>query len=132
MNKAKAERDVVSIQDLRTKAKGKAKVAKLVQGSNAYLGLIELDPGATVPLHRDVTEEYLYLLKGSGVITIDGDSFDLEKGSTVYMPPNAEVSYKNSEEETTRFIQIFAGPQPASKYKNWKDFTFSNGISYQW
>ena len=132
MNEVKAEKDVVIIQDLRTKTKGKAKVAKLVQGNNAYLGLIELAPGASVPLHRDVTEEYLYLLNGSGVITIDGDSFDIETGSTVYMPPNSEVSYKNSDNATSRFIQIFAGPEPASKYESWEEFTSSNGKSHQW
>ena len=132
MNEVKAEKDVVLNQDLRTKTKGKAKVAKLVQGNNAYLGLIELAPGASVPRHRDVTEEYLYLLNGSGVITIDGNSFDIETGSTVYMPQNSEVSYKNSEKATSRFIQIFAGPEPASKYENWEEFTSSNGKSHQW
>ena len=132
MNGVKAEKDVVIIQDLRTKTKGKAKVAKLVQGNNAYLGLIELAPGASVPLHRDVTEEYLYLLNGSGVITIDGDSYEIETGSTVCMQQNSEVSYENSNAETSRFIQIFAGPEPASKYENWEEFTPSNGKSHQW
>ena len=111
-------------QDLKTKTKGKAKAAKLVQGNNAYVGLVELEPGASVPRHRDITEEFLYLLSGSGTITIDGDSFDIKSGSTVYMPRNSEVSYKNSDKTTSRFIQIFAGPEPGSKYKNWDDSTY--------
>ena len=115
---------VVSLQDLTTKSKGKAKASKLVQGNNAYIGLIELEPGASVPVHRDITEEYLYLLNGKGTITIDGESFDIETGSTVFMPKNAEVSYQNSKEGVSRFIQIFAGPEPGSKYKSWEQSRF--------
>ena len=115
---------VVSLQELTTKSKGKAKASKLVQGNNAYVGLIELEPGASVPLHRDTTEEYLYLLNGKGTITIDGESFDIETGSTVFMPKNSEVSYKNSKDKISRFVQIFAGPEPGSKYKSWEQSKF--------
>ena len=85
---------------------------------------MELEPGASVPLHRDTTEEYLYVLIGSGTITVDGDSFSIQTGSTVYMPKNAEVSFQNSNNTFSRFIQVFAGPEPGSKYKSWKKSTF--------
>ena len=114
---------VKQLKDVHTLTKGKAKAAELVQGNNAFIGMLELDPNAAVPIHRDSTEEYLYLLSGSGTITIDGESFEIEEGTTVYMPSNAEVSYKNGN-TITRLIQVFAGPKPASKYKSWKETTF--------
>ena len=83
------------------------------------MGLLKLAPNATVPKHKDVTEEYLYILSGGGNITINGKTTDISEGSSVYMPPYAEVSYRNGD-QPTKVIQIFAKPSPADKYNNWK------------
>ena len=115
----------MSLKDLQTIKRGNAKAATLVQGNNAYIGIIELDAGAKVPLHRDATEEYLYVLNGNGTITINGESFVIATGTTVYMPSHAEVSFTNGEATKTRFIQIFAGPEPASKYEDWEPTQFT-------
>ena len=101
-----------------TAPSGKAKVIKAVQGQNAFLGFLQIDPGAAVPQHRDETEEILLVVQGGGTITIDGTAHGLTVGSAVYMAPNAEVSYANGEEKTT-VIQVFAGPAPAAKYEAW-------------
>ena len=104
-------------------AKGNNRAAKLVQGNNAFMGLLEIAPGFKVPLHKDVTEEYLYFLSGGGNITINGETFIVQTGSTVYMPRLAEVSYTNGD-TSTRLIQVFAGPEPSEKYKSWTETTF--------
>src|SRR5688572_16703957 len=49
---------------------GKATITHLARGHNAYLGRMRMDPGATVPVHRDGTEEYIHILQGGGVMTI--------------------------------------------------------------
>lgn len=115
---------VRQLKDVQTIGKGRARAAKLVQGNNAFIGLLELDAGSEVPIHKDIAEEYLYVLSGGGKITINGESFDIEKGASVYMPRYAEVSYKNGD-NTSRFIQVFAGPEPATKYKSWPEITFT-------
>ena len=58
------------------------------------MGLLEMQAGAKVPLHRDATEEYIHILQGSGDITINGKTTKIQKGDTVYMPANAEVTFK--------------------------------------
>jgi len=97
---------------------GKAKITHLARGQNAYLGRLELAPGAKVPLHRDATEEYIHFLSGGGVITVDGKAHTVKAGSTVYMPAKAEVTYTNGDQATVA-IQVFAGPAPAAKYEKW-------------
>lgn len=77
-----------------------------------------MNGGGAVPQHRDETEEYIYVLEGGGTITIDGTASSLSPGSIVYMPANAEVSYENGPEPLVA-LQVFAGPQPASKYDRW-------------
>jgi len=102
----------------RVSPNGMAEVAMLVRGQNAFLGILSMKPGAAVPLHRDATEEYIFILEGTGTMVIDGQSYVVGPNSVIYMPPNAEVSFQNGDEPMVG-IQIFAGPEPADKYNAW-------------
>lgn len=97
---------------------GKARIALLARGEQAFVGRLELAPGATVPAHRDPTEEYIHVLSGSGVVTIDGVSTAVGPGVTIYMPAQAEVSYRNGDAPMVA-IQVFADPAPADRYQTW-------------
>ena len=97
----------------------KANVRVLAHGTNAFLGHLRMDPGASVPEHRDASEEYIYVLQGTGTITIDGKDYSLSPGTTVFMPSNAKVSYTNGPSEMVA-LQVFAGPESAKKYNAWK------------
>ena len=76
-------------------------------------------PGAKVPVHRDATEEYLYVLSGTGVITIDGQTTTIHPGFGVFMPAHAEVSFVVTGTEVVRVVQFFAGQGPEQKYDSW-------------
>lgn len=95
-----------------------ARLTVLAEGHNAFLGRLEMDPGAKVPQHRDATEEYVHVLEGSGTMMIDGKTYEVTAGSTIYMPADAEVSFENGASKLVG-IQVFAGPQPARKYDAW-------------
>ena len=112
---------VVSTLDeavVRTAPSGRVSVAELLTGKNAFIGRLEMDPGAAVPLHRDPTEEYLVVLEGGGVLQLDGVSHSLRAGSVVFMPAGAEVSFQNGPAKLLA-LQVFAGPESASKYASW-------------
>jgi quercetin dioxygenase-like cupin family protein len=104
---------------VRSPAGSDAQITLLAQGDNAFLGKLELPPGAAVPEHRDATEEYIHVLSGGGVITLDGVAHTLAAGDTVYMPADATVSYVNGDAPLVA-IQVFAGPGPAAKYQSWE------------
>ncbi len=97
---------------------GKGRVVLLNQGKNAFVAKLYLAPGAKVPVHRDVTEEYIYILKGHGVMHIDKKAYRVGPGSAIYMPANAEVTFENGS-QTLEALQIFSGPEPAKKYDKW-------------
>jgi quercetin dioxygenase-like cupin family protein len=97
---------------------GKASITHLAQGRNAYLGLLRMDADGAVPVHRDPTEEYIHVLAGGGTMIIDGQTFEVTPGTTIFMPANAEVSFQNGPEELVA-VQVFAGPEPAAKYGAW-------------
>lgn len=102
-----------------TAQNGKASITHLARGRNAYLGMLHMEAGAAVPTHRDPTEEYIHVLEGGGTMVIDGQTFEIAAGTTIYMPTNAEVSFQNGP-TPMRAIQVFAGPEPAAKYDTWK------------
>lgn len=104
--------------EVRTAPSGKAGVTILARGENAFVAKLRMDAGAAVPVHRDATEEYIHVLSGGGTITVDGTEHAIAAGDTVYMPANAEVSFQNGDAELVG-LQVFAGPEPASKYGAW-------------
>jgi len=98
---------------------GKAWITRLAQGENAFVGLLELAPGAAVPEHQDATEEYIYFLSGSGTLTMAGTPHEVGPGSFIYMPAGITVSYQNGDSPLVA-MQVFAGPAPAKKYDSWE------------
>lgn len=114
---------VVGIDQVEHRRKGEAAdVYLLARGDNAFIGRLEMAPGGEVPEHRDPTEEYIHILAGSGVFTIEGQAHTVGPGTTIYMPAEALVSFKNGGERLVA-IQVFAGPGPASKYEAWTPVT---------
>ena len=110
---------VVAIDQVEHRRKGEvADVYLLAQGDNAFIGKLEMAPGGEVPEHRDATEEYIHILAGGGVFKIDGEAHTVGPGTTIYMPANALVSFKNGDTRLVA-IQVFAGPGPAVKYEAW-------------
>lgn len=104
---------------------GKAKVMRLAgkeEGAKqAFFGVLELAPGAKVPVHRDATEEYIYILQGTGQITIDGTTHEVSAGTGIFMPANAQVSFVATGTTPVRAVQFFAGQGPEAKYDGWAE-----------
>ncbi len=117
---ATPEHPIVSVKDSDPwlAPNGKAELMKVAQGANAFLAMLKMEPGATVPVHRDATEEYILFLSGGGIITIDGTTSDVSEGSAIYMAPDAEVTFTAGGSGAVVF-QVFAGPEPAVKYDSW-------------
>jgi quercetin dioxygenase-like cupin family protein len=109
--------------ETRVAPSGKATIHRIAgkeEGAkNAFFGLLEIQPGAKVPLHRDATEEYLYLVTGQGNLTIDGVTTAIKAGFGVFMPANAEVTFEATGTEVIQAVQFFAGQGPETKYDKW-------------
>lgn len=105
--------------EVRVAPHGKARITLLARGDNAFVGRLEIEPGAVLPPHRDATEEYVHVLAGTGVVSIEGEESPVGPGTTVFMPAGALVSYRNGPEKAV-VIQVFAGPGPSDRYGKWR------------
>lgn len=113
---------VRALAEVEHRTKGAGEIYLLARGEQAFLGKLEMAPGGEVPEHRDATEEYIHILEGGGTFSIDDRTYSVGPGSTIYMPANAKVSFKNGETKLVA-IQVFAGPGPAAKYDAWTPVT---------
>lgn len=109
----------IEATEVREVPSGKASIRLLAEGQEAFVGLLRMDGGGKVPEHRDTSEEYIHVLKGSGTIFIDDKPQTIKPGTTIFMPKGAKVRYENGPDELMA-IQVFAGPESAAKYQAWK------------
>ena len=99
---------------------GKAKVRMMsMPGAQAFVGILEMDAGAKVPVHRDADDEFVYVLEGGGALFLDGERHDIQAGDLVTMPANSEVHFEAGSEGPTRVLQVFAPAESAKKYDKW-------------
>ncbi len=85
---------------------------------NAFLGHLTIPANGKVPLHQDVTEEYLFVLVGGGTLWIAGKKSSIKKDDLVFMPANAKVKFENGP-VPTKVLQVFAPQGPEKKYNSW-------------
>ncbi|HNG94297.1 MAG TPA: cupin domain-containing protein [Acidobacteriota bacterium] len=70
-----------------------------------------IEPQAGTPVHRHDCEEVIVVLKGSGIVTIDGQTTDFGPHSTLIVPPNAVHQLINTGEEPM-FLVATLGMSP--------------------
>lgn len=100
-------------------AGGKGRVRMVVDGAPAaYAGWIELAPGAAVPEHVHAGEaELLYVLAGGGDMTIDGQSYPVEPGMAVHVPPGAIHGFRVTSTMPVEAVQFYAPSGPEKRFK---------------
>jgi mannose-6-phosphate isomerase-like protein (cupin superfamily) len=69
-----------------------------------------LPPGKAVTPHRhEVLEEVYYILSGSGVMTIGGESREVSAGDAIYIPKQHRHTLKNTGDEDMKILLV-CGP----------------------
>ncbi|PWY95756.1 RmlC-like cupin [Aspergillus sclerotioniger CBS 115572] len=59
--------------------------------------------------HRHTQAELYYVLKGRATVTIDGQPHQVEKGSAVFIPGDAEHSVMNDSDQEFEWLYVFPG-----------------------
>lgn len=88
----------------------------------SYIGKGILKPGTVIPKHAHLaSDEYLYFIKGAGIMTIDGKDYEVKDGQTIYIPMGTKHSYENKSEETAEAIQVYTPGGPEQRFKTWSN-----------
>jgi mannose-6-phosphate isomerase-like protein (cupin superfamily) len=63
-------------------------------------------PGRATKRHRLKTSEVYYIIAGNGLMHIDEESFEVNPGCTVYIPPKATQHIENTSDSDLNFLCI--------------------------
>ncbi len=70
------------------------------------MGLVEIEPGHSSPMHRHNCEECYYVLAGEGELEIDGETFPLVAGGASLQRPNLMHRVTNTGTDTLRLLVV--------------------------
>ena len=86
------EPQFIRFDDVRTFELAAGVTAKPLFGAGAMLNLVELEPGATVPLHSHPHEQLGLVLRGMLALDVDGVPHELRTMEGYVMPSGVEHS----------------------------------------
>ncbi len=73
---------------------------------NYTMRLFEMLPGSVIPEHEHPREHEIFILEGEGIITIGDKEYHVKKGYVLFIPENVKHGYKNTGEDTMKFICV--------------------------
>jgi putative monooxygenase len=78
---------------------------KTAGATTGFLGVVTLQPGEFVAEHyHPYSEEFLYAIRGTMVVRVDGQSVTLHAGEGVVIPKNARHRSQNDGDEVTEAV----------------------------
>jgi len=83
---------------------------RAVHGTSLTFGVIELDPGATLPEHQHVNEQLGIVVSGALTLTVAGETRTLGPGETWTIPPQVPHSGRAGASGAV-VIDIFSPPR---------------------
>ena len=88
--------------------------------------VIRVLPGSTVkPAHSHPEgEEVIYIIKGSGIVMVDGAIQPVDEGTAVLFPVGSVHMLQNSGNVEMKVICFFSPPADLSTYKFYEDVEF--------
>ena len=94
-----------------------AEISILMDGDTVgtrYLteNLTRIGPGLALPhphSHTDI-EEIVFVLEGEGEIWMDGDTFAVTQGDSVFYPPGSKHTVRNTGDTTLALLCFFSTP----------------------
>lgn len=94
------------------KAFGKAVIAGCPEGCNdSACALLILPPNGEVPLHYHKTREiWLFMVDGQIEQTVDGKTYTLKSGDTMFIAPGEVHGVKNAGPAEARFVEAWTTP----------------------
>jgi quercetin dioxygenase-like cupin family protein len=89
-----------------------------VKGAPFSASVLQLAAGAKVPEHVHANEtELLYILEGSGTMTIAGQDVAVTPTSVIQIPPNTKHAFAASGSGNVRAVQVYTPAGPEQRFK---------------
>lgn len=91
---------------------GRVLIGKADGAPNFAMRLFELGVDGTTPRHSHDWEHEAFIHAGQGAVWCDGTWTDVEVGSAVFVPANAEHQFRNTGKEPLQFVCVIPKGPP--------------------
>ncbi len=72
---------------------------------------VDCPPGSHQELHRHDTQEQVYVIvRGRGVMIVEGDEREVAEGTLVYIPPRSDHAIRNTSDEMMCYVSATSPP----------------------
>ena len=78
----------------------------------------EMAPGYKGKEHRHDVEHGWYILKGTGMIQMEGKTYDIKPGDAVFAPIGVPHSVECTGREPLKYVVVYAPPGPEKELKD--------------
>lgn len=86
---------------------------------HATFGTVAIEPEMATPMHVREVEEYIFMISGEGqVITEDGETYTLEQGDCILIPPGINHCHANKSKFPLLQLYAFAPMGPEKTLRN--------------
>jgi quercetin dioxygenase-like cupin family protein len=84
----------------------------------AYVGVLRAQPGMTVPEHTHPgSTELLYVLSGTGIMTVEGDEHPVHPGMGIQIPPDTRHAFAVTSAGPVEVVQFYTPSGPEQRFK---------------
>lgn len=84
---------------------------RLLAGEQIMMNIVDIEPGGVVPEHSHPNEQIGYVISGTLILTLDGETRRLDPGSCYVIPSNM-IHAGTTDEHGCSVMDIFAPPRP--------------------
>jgi quercetin dioxygenase-like cupin family protein len=85
-------------------------LAENVDPPNFHLRLFDIAPGGNTPKHQHSWEHEVYVVSGTGKISLSDKDVPLREGDAVFVEPNEIHQFVNDSEQAMRMICVIPRP----------------------
>lgn len=71
---------------------------------NFAMRVFDVEPGGHTPYHHHNFEHEIYILAGAGEVVGEENTRPMKAGDAIFMPPNVPHQFRNTGNDTLRFI----------------------------
>lgn len=86
----------------------------LATAGKSQVVLMALQPGEEIGMEVHDGDQIIYVVEGEGLVVLDDQEEDVEKGSMIFVPAGVQHNLTNSEDKPLKLFTIYAPPQHAA------------------
>lgn len=119
----------VKLEDVTMEGASKTKIRWLISDKdgapNFAMRMFEVEPGGHTPYHSHSWEHENFIIEGEGSLSTEDGDIPFKKGDVIYVEPHKKHNYKNTSDQTLKFLCMI----PIENKKKKSTNPFASGVA---